>query len=295
MSDAFSRHLAPWSGKPEGNFLDVAALPSEANRLRRDILDTLFQTGGGHYGGALSVIDILLTMYRRILRANPALPRDAGRDRCILSKGHAAIALYVVLAKLGYFDLSLSSYATFSSVFEGHPDMTTIPGVDFSTGSLGQGLSVGIGMALGLRSSGQRVWVILGDGECQEGQVWEAALFGAQCGVSNLCAIVDCNGHQEWGWRPTAENPDMQPVPDMARKWAAFGWRVLHCDGHIYSELEAAMIEAIHNGGCPCVILARTRKGNGVSLIERDPHRFHCATVSEAEHREIMNELEVPR
>lgn len=255
----------------------LGILAREAAEVRRDIVDALYAAKGGHYGGSLSVTDLLLTLYR-----------TWGHDRIILSKGHAAIALYAVLRKVGRIDTPLSEYASFGSPLEGHPDMTALPAVDFSTGSLGQGLAVGLGMAIALRGSGSRVWVVLGDGECQEGQVWETALLAARVEADNLVAVVDVNGFQEWGWS-TSVVPD--PVPDIARKWAAFGWRVLEVDGHDHELLAAAYDDAATTAGRPTVILARTVKGKGVPLAERDPVRFHCTSVTDLEHAEIVRSL----
>jgi transketolase len=266
-------------------------LRDEAALVRRDIVETLYQTGGGHYGGCLSVTDILLVLYRRFLRVNPEAPRHPQRDRLILSKGHASLAQYALLRRLGYFDAALSSYASFDSILEGHPDMTRVPGIDFSSGSLGQGLSVAIGMGLALRATDQTVWVVLGDGECQEGQVWEAAMLAAACRLDNVHAIVDCNQFQEWGWAPTAGDPHPPPVANMAAKWQAFGWHVAECDGHDSTALEQACAAARGWGGQPSVILAHTRKGKGVPLIEQAPWRFHCETVTEQEHATIMESL----
>lgn len=271
-------------------------LAEEAALLRRDIVEALNEAGGGHYGGSLSVIDILLALYRRELRVAPAAPRHPDRDRLILSKGHAAIALYAVLRRLGYFDEPLSRYACFGSPLEGHPDMTRLPGIDFSSGSLGQGLSVGLGVALAVQASGQRVWVVLGDGECQEGQIWEAAMLAAQVGASNLHVVVDHNRFQEWGWnrRPAAPGAAVPPAPAppverIVDKWRAFGWRVVEADGHDFDALERALAEL--RGGGPSVLIAHTIKGKGVPLIEADPIRFHCGAVTDAEHAEILRSL----
>jgi transketolase len=273
-------------------------LPEEAALLRRDIVEALYQTGGGHYGGSLSVIDLLLTLYRRELRVVPAAPRHPGRDRLILSKGHAAIALYAVLRRLGYFTDALGDYASFASPLEGHPDMTRLAGVDFSTGSLGQGLSVGIGAALAVRSTGPRVWVVLGDGECQEGQIWEAAMLAAQVRVGNLHVVVDHNRFQEWGWNhpePGAAGATTPPPPidRLVEKWDAFGWRVLEVDGHDFDALERVVRDAGRTEPCasPTVVVAHTVKGKGVSMIEADPMRFHCGAVTAAEHAEILRSL----
>ena len=270
---------------------DGLTLQDEATLVRRDIVEALHQTGGGHYGGCLSVTDILLVLYRRFLRVNPAAPRHPQRDRLILSKGHAGLAQYALLRRLGYFDALLAGYASFDSILEGHPDMTRVPGIDFSSGSLGQGLSVAIGMGLALRATDQAVWVVLGDGECQEGQVWEAAMLAAACRLDNVYAIVDYNLFQEWGWAPTADDPHPPPVSNMEAKWQAFGWHVTECDGHDGAALEQACAAARERRGQPSVILARTRKGKGVPLIEQAPWRFHCETVTEQEHAIIMESL----
>jgi transketolase len=262
-------------------------LAEEAGRLRREIIEAFFACGGGHYGGSLSVLDLLLTLYRRILRVDPSEPRHPGRDRLILSKGHSAMGLYAVLRSLGFFDHPLSGYGQFHSVLEGHPDMTALPGIDFSTGSLGQGLSVGLGMVLGLTGSDPHVWVILGDGECQEGQVWEAAMLAARYRASRLHAVVDCNGYQEWGWPGEAGPGAGEPVPRLSDKWSAFGWRVFFANGHDYDELSETF-RATSACGVPAVVLATTVKGRGFPLIERDPLRFHCTTVTAGEQAELL-------
>ena len=269
---------------------DSRPLAEEARDLRREIVQALYATGGGHYGGCLSVIDLLLTLYRRVLRVDPARPRDPERDRIILSKGHAALAHYAVLRRLGFFEESLQRYASFGSILEGHPDMLTVPGVDFSTGSLGQGLSVGVGIAHAMRQGDARVWVVLGDGECQEGQVWEAAMLAGMCGLGRLHAIVDHNRYQEWGWNagPGGVPP---PVLELADKWRAFGWRVIECDGHDFAAIERAATLACAPSTQPTVILAATVKGRDVPLCEADPQRFHCDAVSAQEHAVILESL----
>ncbi|HEY0193998.1 MAG TPA: transketolase [Kofleriaceae bacterium] len=261
------------------------ALADEAALVRRDIVDALYRTGGGHYGGSLSVVDVLVALYRRALRVVPAEPRHPGRDRLILSKGHAAIALYAVLRRVGYFTEPLENYAQLGSPLEGHPDMTRLPGVDFSTGSLGQGLSVGLGAALATRGTGQQVWVVLGDGECQEGQIWEAAMLAAQTGASNLHAVVDHNRFQEWGW---AAGP---PIDQLADKWRAFGWRVIEVDGHDLAALERVVGAPRDDATGPSVIIAHTIKCKGVPLIEAAPARFHCDAATADEHAEIVRSL----
>jgi transketolase len=268
--------------------VDVA---DEAGLLREEIVRALHACGGGHYGGSLSVLEIVLTLYRRQLRVSPAAPRHPHRDRFLLSKGHAAIALYAVLRRLGFFDAPLEGYASFGSPLEGHPDMTSLPGVDFSGGSLGQGLSVGAGMALALREAGAHVWVVVGDGECQEGQIWEAALVAAQYGLDNLHVVVDSNRYQEWGWNrrpgPDGEASVPPPVADLPRKWASFGWAVAEADGHDPAAL-AARFDAMRAArGAPSALVAHTVKGRGFASIEADPLRFHCATMTDAEHRAL--------
>lgn len=269
-------------------------LADEARALRRDLVEALHASGGGHYGGSLSVLDLLLTLYRRQLRIAPAAPLHPGRDRLLLSKGHAALALYAILRRLGYFDHPLSEYGSAHSPLEGHPDMTQLPGIDFSTGSLGQGLSVGIGMAIALRGAGPRIWVILGDGECQEGQIWEASMLAVQLRLDKLHVVVDYNRFQEWGWN--RESGDAGPVipPPVDRlpeKWASFGWRVLEADGHDHDALAAAYTDMAATRGRPAVLIARTVKGKGFSLLEADPIRFHCDAVTDEEHALLVRSL----
>jgi transketolase len=269
------------------------SLPEEAAVLRRSIVTALHHSGGGHYGGSLSVLDLLLTLYRRELRVAPGVLQHPDRDRLILSKGHAAVALYAILQRLGYFEHSLDEYASFASPLEGHPDMVRLPELDFSTGALGQGLSVGIGMALALRSQGRHVWVVLGDGECQEGQIWEAAMLAAQCGLGNLHAVVDYNRFQEWGWNRSATGAIPPPIDGLSQKWAAFGWNVLTADGHHFEELETAFATARLTEERPSVVIAHTVKGKGFPFIESDPLRFHCGTLTDAEHAALMSVAEL--
>jgi transketolase len=271
------------------------ALRHSAVATRRDIAEALYRTGGGHYGGSFSAVEIMLTVYTRHLRIDPARLDDPLRDRFVLSKGHAAIGLYAMLRHLGWVEASLDGYASFGSPLEGHPDMTAAPWIDWSTGSLGQGLSAALGMAIGLRGHGRRVWALLGDGECQEGQVWEAAMLAGLLKPDNLHVIVDLNRHQEYGWRlAQRQTPPLDPVPDMAAKWLAFGWDVIDCDGHDVYAIDAACSEVIARAR-PCVILAATQKGHGSSLTESDPLRFHCTTVCAEEHAAILDGLNLDR
>ena len=264
-------------------------LAAEVAQLRGEIVEALFQAGGGHYGGSLSVLDILITLYRRILRVTPAAPEHPARDRLILSKGHAAMALYAVLRRLGYFADELATYGRACSRLQGHPDMTKLPGIDFSTGSLGQGLSVGLGMAIALRGGDAHVWVILGDGECQEGQVWEAALIAARYGLQHLHAVIDANGWQECP-SPGAGSPGRAPVDMLDDIWRAFGWRVLHADGHDHDSLSRSCASAAKGHDRPSVVIADTVKGKGFDMLEREPTRFHCATLSRADHLTLLGQ-----
>jgi transketolase len=264
------------------------ALTEEATTIRREIVEALYACGGGHYGGSLSVVDILLALYRCQLRIPPAGVDDPTRDRLLLSKGHAALALYAVQRRVGFYAHALDGYGRASSPLQGHPDVSMLPAVEFSTGSLGQGLAVGLGMALALRGTGPRVWVILGDGECQEGQVWETAMLAARYGVDNVTAIVDVNGFQECGWTPPL---DPAPVPALDAKLTAFGWHVLTVDGHDHDALARTYAAATRIGGRPTAILARTVKGKSVPCVEADPVRYHCTTVTAAEHAAMLQGL----
>lgn len=260
-------------------------LSAIARALRLEIVEALYACGGGHYGGVLSVLDIVLSLYGTQMRNVEPGARNPDRDRFILSKGHAALALYGVLRHFGLVDGDLTTYGAFGSKFSGHPDSDTISAVDFSTGSLGQGLSAGLGMALVLPER-TRVWVVLGDGECQEGQVWEAAMLAARLSVPNLNAIVDANGFQEWGWtQDTARSAP--PVERLDDKWRAFGWQVLHADGHDHDQLVAKLATAAAFRE-PTVIIAHTTKGRGFAMAESDPIRFHCTTLDADDHARLL-------
>lgn len=276
------------SSAPGVQAIGNISLSDEADLLRRDLIEALYASGGGHYGGSLSVIDALLVLYRRILRVAPAFPRHPERDRFILSKGHAAVALYAVLRRVGFFTDPLSGYGQAGSRLEGHPDMVNLPGVDFSTGSLGQGLAVGLGIAMAVHGADRHVWVVLGDGECQEGQVWESAMLASRYRVGNLHAVVDVNGFQECGWPPPYP-PDTPPVDNLAQRWASFGWRVWSVDGHDHQRLYRVFAAATGDSAGPTVVLSRSRKGNGFPLIEADPLRFHCTTVTDEEHAVLLD------
>jgi len=263
----------------------------QLQELREQIIDALVKCGGGHFGGALSVIDILWVLYDKILRIDP--DNFQSRDRFILSKGHACIAQYAILAKLGYFDVEeLSRYGRHKSLLEGHPNMLKTPGIDFSSGSLGQGLSLALGFALGLKKKKADAWVVLGDGECQEGQVWEAAMLASRLKVNNLKAIVDNNKHQEYGWY-FEEDVSKLPMDNIESKFISFGWKVLSVDGHDCTALEEIFKEARAYREGPCVVVANTVKGKGYEMIERDPIRFHCGELTSEEAKSMVRPNEV--
>ncbi len=237
-----------------------------AKAVRRHIVAMITAAQSGHPGGSLSAADILVTLYFAELKVDPRNPADPGRDRFVLSKGHAAPVLYATLAEKGYFPVEeLMTLRKLDSRLQGHPDMKGIPGVDMSTGSLGQGLSAANGMALAGRLDGRdyRVYALLGDGELEEGQVWEAAMFASHYKLDNLTAIVDNNGLQIDGAIRDVLSP--LPIPD---KWRAFGWHVIHVDGHDCGAVHQALQAAKTVKGRPTVIIATTIKGKGVGCME---------------------------
>jgi len=249
-------------------------LESIARECRVQILRMLAHAGSGHPGGSLSVIDILVTLFFGRLRHDPRRPDWADRDRVVLSKGHAVPALYTVLAKSGYFpEKQLITLRKLGSPLQGHPDRTALPGIEAATGSLGQGLSISLGLALGLKLAGStaRVYCILGDGEIQEGQVWEAAMSAPKLGqpdhaLDNLVVILDENQIQLDNF--VKKVLDIEPV---ITKWQAFGWPVIEIDGHDIGQIEKALDQAEATKGTPTFVVAHTVKGKGVSFMENDP------------------------
>ncbi len=269
--------------------LEASELSAIARRCRLAVLRTVAGSGAGHVGGPLSMMDILVTLYFNHLDVRPDEPAWADRDRFVLSKGHAAIGYYAVLAERGYFAVEeLATFDKGASRLQGHPDMTKTPGVDASSGSLGQGLSYAAGIALGARMAGQgfRTWALLGDGEIQEGQIWEAARFAQAYGLDNLVAILDHNGLQQYGLPAGSEDRADRREPwrglDPGAIFAAFGWRVLTVDGHDVAALDAVMTEAEAADGRPTVIIARTVKGKGFSLAENN-HVWHANVPNAAD------------
>ena len=241
-------------------------LTETARRVRAGILRGVYHAASGHPGGSLSAADILTYLYFEEMRVRPDDPKWEDRDRFVLSKGHSAPALYAVLALRGFFpEEELDTLRQADARLQGHPDMKGTPGVDMSTGSLGLGISAACGMALSgkYRKKDYRVYTILGDGECEEGQVWEAAMFAAHYALDNLTAVVDCNGLQIDG----RVQEVMNPMP-FDEKFRAFGWNVVTCDAHNFDEIANAFAAARACKGKPTVILAKSVKGKGVSYME---------------------------
>ena len=260
-----------------------------ANNVRFGIIESFYNAACGHPGGSLSIADIITYLYFEEMNIDPKNPKAEGRDRFVLSKGHTAPALYSVLAERGYFDKEeLKTLRKTDSRLQGHPDMKGIPGVDMSSGSLGLGISAACGMALSAKAYGNdyRVYTIVGDGESEEGQVWEAAMFAAHYKLDNLVAVVDWNGLQIDG--PVTEV--MNPTPH-DEKFRAFGWHVITIDGHNFAEIEAAFEEAKTVKGKPTVIIARSVKGKGVSYME-NKCEWHGQAPKEEQYKIAISELE---
>ena len=260
-----------------------------ANDVRLGIVDSVYAAGCGHPGGSLSIADILTYLYFEEMNVDPKDPKKQDRDRFVLSKGHTAPALYAVLAQKGYFPKEdLKTLRQIDSHLQGHPDMKGTPGVDMTTGSLGLGISAACGMALSgkVYNAPYRVYAVLGDGETEEGQVWEAAMFAAHYKLDNLCALVDLNKLQIDG--PIAEV--MNPMPH-DEKFRAFGWHVIVVDAHNFNELEAAYAEAKTVKGKPTVIIANSVKGKGVSYME-NKCEWHGQAPKEDQYKIAVEELE---
>ncbi|GMG95351.1 transketolase [Tepidimicrobium xylanilyticum] len=268
--------------------LNLEQLQKKAKQLRVSILKMIHRAGSGHPGGSLSAIDILTVLYYDVMNHNPNNPQWEERDRFILSKGHAAPALYSVLADCGYFDSKeLETLRQYGSILQGHPCMQMTPGIEAPSGSLGQGLSIATGLALGAKMDERsyRIYCMLGDGETQEGQVWEAAMAAGHYKLSNLCAIVDFNGLQIDG---SVENVmDINPHKE---KWQAFNWNVLEIDGHDMEDILEAFNKAKECQTKPTVIIAKTIKGKGISFMENNPE-WHGKAPNEEELKLALSEL----
>jgi len=266
----------------------IEDLQGISRKLRRHVITMISTAGSGHPGGSLSAADIVTALYFRIMRHDPANPKWPDRDRFILSKGHAAPVLYAALAECGYFPLDwLTTLRKTGTCLQGHTDSTLTPGVDMSAGSLGQGLSVGIGMALAARldKKDYRTYVMLGDGECQEGQVWEAAMFAPNYKLDNLTAIVDYNGLQLDGF--TKQIMDLEPFVE---KWRSFKWEVVQIDGHDMRQVVDELQKSAQVKGKPVVIVARTVKGKGVSFMENNVD-YHGKAPGKSEIETALREL----
>ena len=265
-------------------------LKATAAEVRRGILTEVHAANSGHPGGSLSVADIITYLYSEVLRVDPENPRWEDRDRLVLSKGHTCPALYAMLAEKGFFPKEeLTTFRAIGSRLQGHPDMNKTPGIDFSAGSLGQGVSAACGMALAgkIGNKDYRVYTILGDGEIEEGQVWEAAMFADHYKLDNLCFIIDNNDLQIDGRIGEVSSP--YPIDE---KFRAFGFEVFCCDGHDFNALEETFQKVMQVTGKPSAVIAKTIKGKGVSFME-DQAGWHGKAPNDAEYEQGMKELEV--
>ena len=258
----------------------------QANKIRGLILDQIVAFQNGHLASAFSMVEILLALYHGILRHDPQQPEWEDRDRLILSKGHGCSALYAVLADCGYFPLHFLTDSQNGNILGGHPDRKKVPGIEVATGSLGHGLAIGIGMALAAKKARKeyRVYCILGDGELQEGSVWEAALFAGYHKLTNLTVVIDYNRHQSSG-----AVADILSIEPLAEKWKAFGWQVNTVDGHSIEELQLRF-KAIPYSPRPQCCIAYTQKGKGVSFVEGDA-AFHTGIPNAEQIQQAKKEL----
>jgi transketolase len=268
---------------------DIKMLTEKATQIRKDIVVMINKSKSGHPGGSLSSADIVSALYFNEMNIDPKNPKMEDRDRFVLSKGHAAPVLYAALAEKGYFDRELlNTLRKFGSPLQGHPDMNKLPGIDISTGSLGQGLSVANGMALSakLDNKSYRTYVLLGDGEVQEGQVWEAAMTSAHYNLDNVCAFLDSNNLQIDG--KVDKVMGVEPLDD---KWRAFGWNVIIIDAHNFEEILGALEAAKAHKGQPTMIIAKSIKGKGVSFME-NVAGFHGVAPTDEETAQAIKELD---
>ena len=279
--------------------VEINQLEETARQIRVEIIRAVYTAKAGHLGGPLSAADVLAALYFHVMQIRPDEPAWPGRDRFILSKGHCSIGLYATMALRGYFPVAeLATFDAAGTRLQGHPDMTKLPGIDISSGSLGMGISAGVGMALGAHLKGQtdiRTYVMLGDGECQEGEVWEAAMVAARYGLDNLVAIVDHNKLQQYGW--PGDGPDGRLAPEepgeLVAKWTAFGWRVLEVDGHNMSAVVDVLQRAGVGDGRPTAVISHTVKGKGVSFMEGHFY-WHTRVIKPDEFATAMADLGEP-
>ena len=267
---------------------DVNELQKYANKIRQGVIKAVYSAKSGHPGGSLSIAEILAVLYFNQMNIDERNPKAKERDRLVLSKGHTSPALYSALALRGFFDVKdLENFRNIKSNLQGHPDMKNIPGVDASTGSLGQGLSIANGMAISSKmdSEGVRVYCICGDGEIEEGQIWEAAMTSAHYKLDNLCLIIDNNNLQIDG--KVSEVMNLYPIDE---KFRSFGFEVINVDGHNISELISAFEQAKKTKGKPTAIIANTIKGKGVSFMENQAG-WHGKAPNEEQYKQAMKEL----
>ena len=268
--------------------MDTKQLEKTAAKIRIDVVSAIHNAGSGHPGGSLSAADIVTALYFNEMNIDPKNPEMEGRDKFILSKGHAGPVQYAALGERGYFDIEeMMSLRKLGSKFQGHPNMHYIPGIEMSTGSLGQGFSVSVGMALAgkMDKNPGRIYTLLGDGEIQEGIVWEAAMSAAHYKLDNMVAILDWNGLQIDG-----KNDDVMTVKPVDEKFAAFGWNVIIIDGHNFDEILEAFQKARECKGKPTAIIAKTHKGHGVSFMEDNPG-WHGKAPNDEELATAIKEL----
>jgi transketolase len=287
------RQIAP--PRPVADQAEVERLEEVARRIRVAIIETVYHAKVGHIGGPLSAADLLAALYFHALRIRPEEPDWPDRDRFILSKGHSSLVQYAALALRGYFPVAeLATFDSLGSRLQGHPDMLKLPGIDMSTGSLGMGISAGMGIALGGQLTGRdfRIYVMLGDGECQEGSVWEAAFCAARYKLGNLVAVVDHNKLQQYGWPGEARDHTTPPQGpgELVARWTAFGWRVIECEGHDMRSILGALADAAIPGSRPVVIIAHTVKGKGVSFMEGQ-YSWHTRVIEPEQYAAAMAEL----
>lgn len=289
----------PKVGQMAATAAEISELEEHARRIRVEIIRAVNEAKAGHLGGPLSAADVLAALYFRVMRVRPDEPLWPDRDRFILSKGHSSVGLYAALALRGYFPVEeMITFDSLGTRLQGHPDMTKLPGLDMSTGSLGMGISAGIGIALGARLTGRtgvRTFVMLGDGECQEGEVWEAAMVAPRYNLDTLIAIVDHNKLQQYGW--SGEGPDGRLPPEvpgeLVAKWTAFGWRVLEVDGHSMPAVVDVLERACVGDGRPTAIISNTLKGKGVSFMEGH-YYWHTKPMTADEFARAMTDLGEP-
>ena len=268
---------------------DILGLKQKAKELRKQIIDIVYKAQSGHPGGSLSEIDMLVALYNYKLKIDPKNPKLDSRDRFILSKGHASPGLYVILADKGFFPKEeLNGFRKINRMLQGHPELTT-PGIEFAGGSLGQGMSFAVGVALALRldKKDSKVYVMIGDGESQEGVVWEASMAAAFHKLDNMIAILDKNQVQE-----TGKTKDIMDIGDVSAKWKAFGWNVIESNGDDMDEIVKALDRASSmKNEKPTMIISNTIKGKGVSFMELN-YKFHGKAPNDEEYKKAMEEIE---